>query len=224
MENPWKDIALSDYESHMSLDSVYQLQTLNRVMKDQFARFRVSSAMILGIAGGNGLEHADAEAYDRIYGVDINPGYLEEVSRRYADMAGKLECLCLDLTREADLLPHAQLVIANLLVEYIGYDAFRNAVVSAAPTYVSCTIQINAETDEAWVSDSPYRHVFDDLERVYHPIDATALTEALAEAGFSLIGIREYPLPNGKKLQRLDYGKTGAAFETQPPVTMHEAP
>ena len=28
MNNPWKDIKLSDYENHMALDSVQQLQAL----------------------------------------------------------------------------------------------------------------------------------------------------------------------------------------------------
>ena len=30
MSNPWKDISLSDYENHMSLDSVMQLQSMNQ--------------------------------------------------------------------------------------------------------------------------------------------------------------------------------------------------
>ena len=33
MKNPWEEISLDDYESHMSLDSVYQLQTMNAIMK-----------------------------------------------------------------------------------------------------------------------------------------------------------------------------------------------
>lgn len=33
MENPWKFIKLSDYESHMALGTVMQLQVLNRIMK-----------------------------------------------------------------------------------------------------------------------------------------------------------------------------------------------
>ena len=36
--NPWKKILLSDYENHMSLESVAQLQALNRIMKEQFYR------------------------------------------------------------------------------------------------------------------------------------------------------------------------------------------
>ncbi len=33
--NPWEKISLSDYENHMSLKSVYQLQILNEIMRGQ---------------------------------------------------------------------------------------------------------------------------------------------------------------------------------------------
>ena len=29
MDNPWKSVSLSDYENHMKLDTVMQLQVLN---------------------------------------------------------------------------------------------------------------------------------------------------------------------------------------------------
>lgn len=57
MKNPWEEISLADYENHMQLDSVMQLQGLNQMMKGQFEAYPVSDVMILGIAGGNGLEH-----------------------------------------------------------------------------------------------------------------------------------------------------------------------
>ena len=57
--NPWKDIDLTDYENHMSLKNVYQLQTMNQMMNEQFSSHDAESVMILGIAGGNGLEHID---------------------------------------------------------------------------------------------------------------------------------------------------------------------
>lgn len=44
MKNPWEEIALNDYESHMKLDQVMQLQTMNRMMKEQFYQYRVSGS------------------------------------------------------------------------------------------------------------------------------------------------------------------------------------
>lgn len=59
VNNPWDKIALSDYENHMSLDTVKQLQAMNNMMKMQLNSYQCSTAMILGVAGGNGLEHAE---------------------------------------------------------------------------------------------------------------------------------------------------------------------
>ena len=107
--------------------------------------------MILGIAGGNGLEHIDTEKYQAVYGVDINELYLQAVSDRYKNLEGILKCINIDIMNEADLLPEAELLIANLLIEYIGYDAFSNAVMKVKSQYVSCVIQIN-ETEKQWQS------------------------------------------------------------------------
>ena len=109
MSNPWKDISLSDYENHMSLDSVMQLQSMNQTMKSQLEDYDVHTVMILGIAGGNGLEHIDTEKYQAVYGVDINESYLQAVSDRYKNLDGLLKCLNIDITNEADLLPESVL-------------------------------------------------------------------------------------------------------------------
>ena len=206
MTNPWNEINLSDYENHMSLDSVGQLQALNRLMKDQFDAFPVKTAMVLGVAGGNGLEHIDTAKFQTVYGIDINEDYLKEVYKRYKDKEAVLRCLKLDLINEADKLPHAELVIANLLVEYIGYDAFRNAIKKIAPEFVSVVIQINTD-ENAWVSDSPYLHAFDRLDEVHHQMEEHALTDCLKEAGFKAAGSFREDLPNGKALVRLDFKK-----------------
>lgn len=36
MKNPWNEIDINDYEKHMSLENIHQLQTLNDIMKNQF--------------------------------------------------------------------------------------------------------------------------------------------------------------------------------------------
>lgn len=203
MSNPWEEIPLTDYENHMKLDSVLQLQGMNQMMKGQFYAYPVSSLMILGIAGGNGLEHIQREKFEKIYGVDVNAAYLQEVVRRYPELNGRLDCLHIDLLEESDRLPQAELVIANLLIEYIGYECFQKVIRQVRPRFVSCIIQIN--TAEQWVSDSPYLHVFDGLEQVHHQMEEQALTRAMREIGYHRIKTLEQPLPNGKKLVQLDF-------------------
>ena len=87
MSNPWEEISLSDYENHMSLESVNQLQTMNSIMKKQFSDYPVKTAMVLGIAGGNGLEHVSSDKFEKVYGIDINEGYLKTVEERYKCLA-----------------------------------------------------------------------------------------------------------------------------------------
>ena len=206
MNNPWEEINLSDYENHMKLDSVMQLQTLNLLMKDQFDKYPVKTSIVLGVAGGNGLEHVDPKKYQTVYGIDINEEYLRAAGERFPELSDVLKLIRIDLINETERLPHADLVIADLLVEYIGYEAFRDAVKKIKPEYVSCVIQVNKDVN-TWVSDSPYLHAFDRLDEVHHQMEEEALTKTMDEAGYSLILNETYGLPNGKALVRLDYRK-----------------
>ena len=195
MNNPWEEISLDDYENHMQLETVKQLQAMNAIMKAQFAAYPVKTAMVLGVAGGNGLE-------------DINSAYLDAVRERYSRLSGVLQCLHLDLLNETEQLPHAQLVIADLLIEYIGYTAFQKAVLQIGPEYVSCVIQINTDAEQ-WVSESPYLHAFDRLDEVHHQMEESALSAAMQEIGHAEILHSSVSLPNGKALVRIDYQKHG---------------
>lgn len=205
MSNPWEKIDLNDYESHMSLDSVCQLQALNQMMKEQFEAYEIRSVMILGIAGGNGLEHIDESKIKKVYGVDVNRDFLTECEKRYAHLEGTFEAVCADLLSEDLQLPSAELVVANLLVEYIGYECFEKVIGQAKPKYVSCIIQIN--TGDTFVSDSPYLHAFDCLGEVHHQMEETALTESMQRIGYVPGRILLRELPNGKKFIRLDFEK-----------------
>lgn len=205
MKNPWEEIPLTYYENHMKLGSVMQLQAMNEMMKGQFDAYPVTSVMIFGIAGGNGLEHIQKGKFKKVYGIDVNASYLKEVVQRYPELDGLLECLRIDLTDEADQLPKAEMVIANLLIEYIGYECFQKAIQHVKPKYVSCMIQINME--DHWVSDSPYLHVFDGLEQVHHQMEEHALENAMLEIDYHAIKTLEHLLPNGKKLVQMDFGR-----------------
>ncbi len=207
MSNPWEEIPLSDYENHMKLDSVMQLQTMSHMMKGQLNAYPVSSVIILGIAGGNGLEHIDKNKYQKVYGIDINSKYLKTVRERYSDISDILECMRIDLINQSNKLPKAELLIANLLIEYIGYECFRKAVEQIQPKYISCIIQINV--DNSWVSDSPYIHSFDDLAKVHRQMEENLLIQTLKSIEYKLLGQMESLLPNGKKLVQLDFVHIG---------------
>ena len=134
--------------------------------------------------------------FKKVYGIDINKEYLKAVQERYSYISDALECIQLNLTEETNKLPKAELLIANLLIEYIGYDCFRKTVEQTEPKYVSCIIQINI--DDKWVSDFPYIHAFDALDEVHHQMEENSLIQVLKDVGYKLIKQLENPLPNGK--------------------------
>lgn len=205
MRNPFLNIPLDVYEKHMSLDTVQQLPILNNIMKKQLNNYEVNSVMILGIAGGNGLEHIKIEKIDIVYGVDINEKYLEACRQRYSDLNGHFETICVDLTNKDAKIPKAKLVIANLFVEYIGYDTFTLHMKVMSPQFISVIIQINDQ--EGFVSESPYNHAFDRVSEVHHQMEETELCNSLSEIGYSKLYREDIPLPNGKKFIQVDFTK-----------------
>ena len=55
--NPWQDLPLEDYEGHMGSAAVGQLAPLGDIFAEALTRLRPRSVAVLGVAGGNGLEH-----------------------------------------------------------------------------------------------------------------------------------------------------------------------
>ena len=205
MKNPWEEIELSDYENHMKSDSVMQLQALNAMMKRQLKQYPVKTVMVLGVAGGNGLEHIDTQKVQKVYGVDINHKYLAKCAERYKSLNGIFESICMDLTDKNNALPHADMMIADLLIEYIAYPCFQNVITQVKPLYISCIIQIN--TNHSFVSDSPWLHAFDKLDKVHHHMQEDELIILMKNIIYGFIDTIEELLHNGPKLVQLDFGK-----------------
>ena len=173
------------------------------MMREQFAEYDIDTIMILGIAGGNGLEHINKKQLKKVYGVDVNQKFLDECKRRYSELGDVFETICVDLLGENVQLPGAELLVANLLIEYIGYECFQKIIRLIKPSYVSCIIQIN--TGDSFVSDSPYIHAFDCLEEVHHQMEESNLADCMSKIGYQMKKTMEQVLPNGKKFVRLDF-------------------
>lgn len=207
--NPWKEVALDDYENHMALSGVYQLQTLDRMMKEQFVSYAVGSVMILGVAGGNGLGNlVTIPGIHKIYGVDINAGYLRASAERYPQLAERYTTILADLNDDSLDLPSSEFVIANLFIEYVGCENFAAAVKKIDPRFVSCVIQID-EAD-GFVSDSPFADKLGILDSVHSVIDRYKLISVLKEEGYDVCYTSSVPLPNGKIFCRIDFEKRNA--------------
>lgn len=203
MNNPWNEISLEDYENHMKLDSVFQLQTLGRMMKEQFYDYPVKEIMILGIAGGNGLEHVNTEKLNRVYGVDVNGEYLKKCTERFPKLKDVFVPVCCDFADKNIVFPIVDMVIANLFIEYVGVECFAEKIAEIAPKYISAIIQL--DKNETFVSDSPYINAFDGLETIHYQIDKNQLISSLENKSYKSIFEKIDNLPNGKQFIRLDF-------------------
>lgn len=216
-KNPWNSIKLSNYEKHMGNENVYQLQVLNKIIKEQTEAVCIDDnykyiVAVLGITDGNGLEHIDRLKVCEVIGIDINKEYLCQCRKKYEHLSDILNLHCIDLMTEKNkalkLIEGSDLIIADLLIEHIHLENFID-IISRLPQKsrtVSCVIQYNP--DGSLVSNSGYEQAFDCLSALIEEIDEKSVTDSMTEIGYILALRKEYFLPNGKSLIRLDYSIT----------------
>lgn len=206
--HPWREIDLDVYERHMSDARVGQLQLLHAITAEQLDAYPSRAIGVLGVAGGNGLDLIDPATIDAVHGYDINGDYLEVCEARYREAFGeRLHLTEVEIDRSVTI-PCVGLLIANLIVEYVGVEEF--AAFAArnrdAVGVVSCVLQRNDAA--AFVSSTELSSSFDALASVSSDVDQATLTSEMSRAGFALLGTSEYPLVNGKTLVRSDYRPT----------------
>mgnify|MGYP001134575107 FL=1 len=63
-----------------------------------------------------------------------------------------------------------------------------------------------------WVSDSPYLHTFDGLEKVYAQIEERPLEILMNKTGYNKTKTLKHLLPDGKKLVQMDFER-GSGFD-----------
>jgi hypothetical protein len=204
-EHPWRGIDLDVYEQHMGDPRVGQLQRLHFITGEQLAAYPSRAIGVLGIAGGNGLDLIDPETTDAVFGYDINPDYLAACETRYRDDFGDRLHLIETRIDRSVTIERVDLLIANLIIEYVGIDEFVAFAAANARSIgvLSCVIQRNDAED--FVSSTDYASSFDALASVSSDIDPETLTSAMSDGGFVALGRCEYPLPNDKTLIRQDF-------------------
>lgn len=160
---------------------------------------------VLGIAGGNGLDVIDPQAIDALYGYDINPDYLAACEARFRHAFGDRLRLIETAIDRSVRIERVDLLIANLIIEYVGLDEFAAFAAANARSMgvLSCVIQQNDA--EGFVSKTEHASSFDALASVSSGVDLPVLDSAMSGVGFVALGRWEYPLPNGKSLIQRDF-------------------
>ena len=193
--NQWESINLRDYETHMRSKKVFQLQTLNMIMADQM-KYKPDSVAVLGAAGGNGFEHLHSA--HTIYAIDINEDYLRHCGKKYTYLGDKLKLIQCDLHQA--VLPSCDLLICNLIIEYLGIESFAKLLERSQFKLASCVIQKNC--GNSFVSASKTATKLEPLNSLHHDIEAEELIKRL---GRPVVLQKNYALPNNKEFVRIDF-------------------
>ena len=207
LDNPWPGIASEEYERHMSHPAVLQEQALNTIFRDQYDTYLPEKLLCIGIGTGNGLEHVSQETTRIVYGIDINDDFLKTCRSRYTKKNWSLETLYLDLHREYFCEDTVDLVIANLVLEFIDIDRFTDQLkaVSRKGTIVSVVFQVRHNAP--FISGSGINAI-ECLSGYIQEVDRSLLESRLKRDGFALIKELHHMLHDGKELVRLDFRKT----------------
>ena len=182
----------------MGSAGVNQLALLADLFGEALVRLRPRSVAVLGVAGGNGLEHVDSTLTTRVVAIDVNPSYLDTTKRRFSDLRG-LELHCADLERDAPLdTEPVALVHAALVFEHAGTDrCLDHAVSLVAPGgHLSVVLQLPSEGQEA-VTPSPFASTAT-LADDFTFVDPHQLRRLLAQRELRLTHQARLTLTSGK--------------------------
>ena len=193
--NPWLSIPLGDYEGHMSAPGVEQLSALSFLFLRALQRARPRSLAVLGIAGGNGLEHVGRDI-SRVVGIDFHAEYLSEVRRRFPALP--LELHCLDLSANRVQLEPVDLVHAGLLFEHTGLGlALDNALSLVVPGgFLSVVLQLPSSGD-ADVAQTPFTSI-QSLKDHFALVGFDELRDLVESKGLDPVMDEAMALPGGK--------------------------
>lgn len=200
MKNPWLLIPASDYEMHMSDNSVKQLQTLNKIMNEQIESYAHNKIAIFGVATGNGLEHV--KKAELVYAVDINNNYLEICKQKYRNL-NNVQYFCMNIEKDDYFFNMVNLVICNLIFEYVNEELVIKKISKILSSEGVLSIVIQKNNRNSFVSKTKYKSL-NGLNKIHHDIDENEIIKILNFNGFTVINRVEYKLPNGKRLIRLD--------------------
>jgi hypothetical protein len=198
-KNPWLNIPLEDYENHMSHHMVGQSNLLNSLTKKYLDEIKPETAVFLGIAGGNGLEHIDKNITRSVIGIDINQDYLDVAFIRYKHTIASLQLMNLDIVKKSESIFRADFIWAALILEYAGIDKVLEFCTNNIRKDGNLVVSIQSNNNEQSISPTGIESI-EKAEEIFSIVNPEKLLSKAAEKGYRLIGQEENALPNGKSI------------------------
>ncbi len=205
MTNPWLDIALVDYEAHMSLPTIGQAQMIADQLDRALKRWAPTSVAVIGCAGGNGLDRIATSPVKRVVAVDLNPDYIERTRARYARRLPGLELVCGDAQSASLVYGPVAFTYAALLFEYVDVPlTLKTLKRNSGPDAVLTTVLQLPHSAIPAVSSSPYQSL-SSLASAMTLVAPETLSLAAAEVGFAAADSMIIELASGKRFCVQDF-------------------
>ena len=205
--SPWLSIPLEEYERHMALPEIGQAQMLAGELEFAVRRYSPKSIAIIGCAGGNGLDRLVGNRIERVVGIDINPAYVEMVSRRFQSRISGLELHVADIQSALPQIASVDLIFAALILEYVDIaGTMRSLQTLCAPDGALVVIVQATGQNVEKTSPSPYKSI-QLLAPAMRLVDVDDVKQQAIAAGFSLESSRVVSLQSGKDFVILCFSK-----------------
>jgi ubiquinone/menaquinone biosynthesis C-methylase UbiE len=205
MRNPWLDIPLADYESHMALPEIGQAHMLADELEFAVRRHSPNSLAVVGCSGGNGFDRLVGSMVHRIVGIDINAAYIEAARSRFALLIPRLELYVADVQSLPLNLEPVDMLFAALILEYVDAGmAIHSFKRLCRPGGALVVILQVAASNPVPVSPSPYQAI-QSLAQVMWLLDPIYVQKIAGAVGFSLTSSRPVNLKSGKEFAVLSF-------------------
>ena len=206
MDNIWNSIPLEDYEQHMLHETVGQLQLLNDLTKKYFGAIKPNTVLILGVAGGNGLEHIDNTITSKVIGIDINEKYLEKTAKRYKELLPELQLLNLDLSDNEDEITNADLIWSALILEYVNIEKCFKFISRNIKNNGHLIVTVQSNNGAKSVGRSGIESV-KSVERIFRLVETDDILSVAQKFGFLKVSEEENFLPDKKSMKTYHFIK-----------------
>ena len=198
MINPWLNISFEDYEKHMSDERVGQTAALSLITKDMLEFYKPESFVVLGCSTGNGFNHINNLITKKVYGVDINPSYLDITKKRFGRTIPGLELICADINTDKIHILNTNLVLAALIFEYINVEVAVKKIYDCLEINGTVVVVIQKNNQNEFVSKTKYTSLLS-LQNISSEINESELINLFLKNSFYLSGKNILPLSSGKE-------------------------
>ncbi len=210
--NPWLQISLKDYESHMNYPDVAQAAYLADTLGELAQIVQPHTVAVVGSAGGNGFDKLAMARVEKVVGIDINNDFCDVAFERYGEMFDHLEIITADFCDETCQFDPVQFIFGGLFFEYVDFQValkkcFEQIVCGG---YFAAVIQLHSE-EMPEISLSPYSKTLEQLSSIMNLIEPKQFTDTAVEYGFTVLDSRIDTLDSGKSFVLFLFQKSEGA-------------